>query len=739
MSAFDPDEPAAASHRNIVAHLSGPLAAGAVDHPIAIGADARALLAWRPREPLLVAALRRDLGDETLTLTVTVSPDGVGARSLASLTWDRWSERGSFLLLAPASDPLFQSPLPVTLGLALTAAGVALAPNAVAGAVELRLVEGVLGRTVFLLGAEKQRIRRAARELTAMRSLATARDEALDRTGEELGVPRFAESMAWDGSEIVTTRAREDDASYRRRLGIYRPFLVPNRRRALGLLRDAGLAAIDLVEADNPFAVAVRLVSVAPSLAAAKAQKRDFFAHLRRTRLLEPAAAVPAARFLPKARRAREDALRQRLAGDLKFDAQTHIAPALALALDRLARCVRALGVHDALRVRRGQDAAGGSRYELGIGVDWADFADATKQALYLAASGRVNVADAEVGALLAEMKPTPVATDPDCRWLMHPCGLATVHRIDQDWLYVSAMPALGLTISGVADTPGPHPVDLDAHLAGPLDSGLNVVLARALTQARAATAGAWSELGDHATQVAAWQSAVNPSPGVAQSFRDLALPVVTQPQFGVALAKLPPQLVTTLVVSGLSQTQRGELVAALRDAGMVAAVPLGYASGDVHLVVSVIGLPQIGSNLGARRATGFRWYAVPITGPGGSIGALGSRTRFLPAGHGLTAIVCIAYARIGLTDPYEVRAEAPAGVQLDLAQYEYLMNVLDHLHPLGVEVNTWSIRQAHVDLDGDGVAEPLGPSRARTFRPFRRPRHVGAAAVTLEPGSEQE
>jgi len=35
-------------------------------------------------------------------------------------------------------------------------------------------------------------------------------------------------------------------------------------------------------------------------------------------------------------------------------------------------------------------------------------------------------------------------------------------------------------------------------------------------------------------------------------------------------------------------------------------------------------------------------------------------------------------------------------------------MNVLDHTYPIGVEVNTFSIRTNHVDLDEDGADDAV-------------------------------
>jgi hypothetical protein len=76
---------------------------------------------------------------------------------------------------------------------------------------------------------------------------------------------------------------------------------------------------------------------------------------------------------------------------------------------------------------------------------------------------------------------------------------------------------------------------------------------------------------------------------------------------------------------------------------------------------------------------------------------------------------------------------ELPEHARLNLLQYEFLMNVLQHAHPVGVEVNTFSIRQRHVDLDEDGTAEPLPPSTFRTFRQFRRTRSRGEAGVRID------
>jgi len=91
-----------------------------------------------------------------------------------------------------------------------------------------------------------------------------------------------------------------------------------------------------------------------------------------------------------------------------------------------------------------------------------------------------------------------------------------------------------------------------------------------------------------------------------------------------------------------------------------------------------------------------------------------------------------VGYARRSGTEPYEFRVELPAGALLTFEQYEWLMNLLGHAYPAGVRVNTWSIRQQHVDLKIDQTTAPLDPTISRTFRAFRRIRQRGLSSVTL-------
>ena len=173
----------------------------------------------------------------------------------------------------------------------------------------------------YLLGAEKQRLRRLARELTAMRRLEQARDNALDRAGAEFGVPRFADTLAFRGGEIITETRREPDADYRRRLRLYRPWLLPTRGRILDLLNGPGepttpnagpladlgvTARFSVVEEDNDFAVAIAIVG-----AEDPAYRAGFFDFVRAVHLILPrddaaSNAVHDARLQPPSLRARD-------------------------------------------------------------------------------------------------------------------------------------------------------------------------------------------------------------------------------------------------------------------------------------------------------------------------------------------------------------------------------------------------------------------------------------------------
>lgn len=1053
---LDPDIFRGAAYRNMVEHLSGPLTAGAEDNEVPIDATGKAAV-WEARHPLLVASLREPL--DTVGSELTAALPGPADQKLE---FAPYTEAGAFLpVYVPPVDPDTHVAQAFTVSVALTQGGVAVKAADVAGLVELRLIEGLFGRMLFLLSSEKARLRREGRTIGAMRYVARARDDALDRTGAELGIPRFIGSHQSGG---LTVLDREDDAGYRTRLGPYKPWFRSTRQRVLdtlngpgkdtdpnaGALHDLGFAQrFTVEERDNPFAVAVMLVA-----SGTDADRRtNFLAFVRTAHLIWPLTdsasnKAHSSRFLPDGRAANEADLRKGLRTLFTFTgdaaATPAVAPMLAGALIRAARCRAALGIATPWNLTRAQKNDGGSRYELGLGVNVVPFAAADLKAM--AAALPNAQADPETRALLDTMTPQPAAQDPNGAWLLGPCGLRTSFLIDPGTLYLSHLPIFGLTIDGASPIPaagwaivvpgyfgssrtsgdlllydrstgdgeflglgdgvapittahgwrtswthivggrfggstpltdllfyerssgtvefysttaqgainflgtdktgtswsaiapcelgrprsglfcydrtqgtaqffttdgqghltpiggpltglrrgwtdvvagnfggreivdlffydsesgdgqlcstdgfgGLHPYtdvewddgwthvvagtftgsDTDglvfydtehgvlalyslgaggtltrvarhtnvrpgwthlaagnhgeeyselfaydrktgqaawyltdgagtfvarrlqhgwrqtapqtfgAHYASQSDPASNVVLAQGVT----ATATAWTGAGNAAFTVRTsatapaqkdrWAQAI--APGAAGTvFAAAELPNVADPTIAVAqLNALPGELINTLelpaalaaqIVGGAAAATAPlkTLTSMLRANGISSALPLVLNGGAVVLVVGVIGLPASGINLSDQPSSGFRWYEVPIDGYGGVIQPVGAQTTLLPKGEGLSALVAVGYARVGLTDPYEYRPELADGVVLSPPQYELLMNLLELATPVGVRVNTYSIREQHVDLDGDGQPDALDPAVSRTYRKFRRRRHLGEFGVT--------
>ncbi len=1066
---LDPNPLRAGSHRNMIEHLTAPFAAGALESEVAINASGVAAVADPTREPLLVVAPRAPLDRETLRLRATL-PDG----TVVDFLYSPYTEAGSFL-------PVYRPPASLTTGMAapfsvkleLFARQPGQAEAAVPAAdraarLEARLIQGNMGRLVYLLGHEKQRLRREGRELAAMRLLSRARDLALDRFGADLAVPRLMDRIAFKSGAVVTETERESDADYRRRLRVYHELLQATPVRVLellngksstgansGALGELGFAGrLSLVEEDDPFAVGIKLVQAGDT-----PYRDNFLAFIRKTFLLWPktgasADGVHSARFLPPNRVKRDDDLRKGVRDHFSFQGSAAndpaMAPMLAMALIRAARCRKALGLTTKWPLTLAQSNTDGSRYELGLGADIEPFSSADLAAI----AAKVPTAaptDPEVKAMIASMKPpTTLGVDPEGRWFFEACGLRTAHRVDAGRLFVSHLPIFGTVVSGPTQVPqagwtevlpvggwganailwydraagearfaqtdsygniitpttlagvrttwsaivpgqftnderanvalydraagdlvfaavdntgfqvlksyngtwgntwthvaplwlpqlGWHTgllfydktngvietytvtegqatkvetltgvskgwtkivpyvleggasqvlfydpakgeadifgadeqgklvqldsfsglrktwteivpglwggsllmeflfydrtngdveictmgeagfdvlnqipdfgswslirpgrfsstgqyTDLllydrisgrgdlmegtgddeltlmhrysdwqrgtanafDAVLEAPGIPNSNVVLTTGLTDAATAWGGpAWTVLtpaqGSAARATADLRPATDPA---LATFAAVKLPLVQRqgpnpalPGVLTALDNLPPDLIATLrlapaqaaqIVAGNAAAvgQLQTLLELLRVRRIGAAMPFVTAGGDVLLVVGVTGLPGIGLNLDDRVATGFRWYAVPIKGEGGSLKRVGSKTEYLPAGEGLVALVALGYARQRLTDPYEFRVDLPAGSFLDIRQYEFLMNVLEYACPAGVRVNTFDLRHGGVDLDGSGQPDPLGTTVSRTYRAFRRRRHRGETSVAVE------
>jgi hypothetical protein len=1068
-AALDPDLFGSASHRNMATHLTAPFATGAVESPVPIAATGAAAVDFVSREPLLLCALRADLAEAALAVEATL-PDG----TTTALEFAPWTERGAALPLyrPPTESGGFSDPFDLKLGklreIAPNRAATAL-PNAeIAERLELELVEGILGRLIYATSAEKQRLRRLGRELSAMRRLRSARDDALDRLGAELGVPRLADDLAFRGGHVVTDVRREPDEEYRRRLAIYRPWLLRTRANVLGLLKGID-DRLSVAERDNPFALAVHVVG-----AEEPATRDNFLEFVRRVHLIWPhptADPVHAARFEPEERRQQVEAMRANLRDGFSIvtsGPSSAFAPMLASSLARVSRCRKHLRATTKWPVNRAQDGAAGSRYELGLGADLQPLPAAELDRLAQEHAGGRPAADPEVQALLDAMTPRSAADDPAGRWLLEPCGLRTVHRVDANNIYVSHLPAFGLAITGPAQVkptgwtqivpgsfaagspftgllfyeratgtgafhatdgrggitpltehtnwrttwtrivpgefggqrgatdlllyerptgtaeiwttdgaggialvrqhtdwrrtwtqivtgrfaarPATSPIvleppgaprrsdvllydraagEIELHAVDPLgatvllgrhgdarrtwshivpgdfvtdsgftdlafydraagllelwttdgagglsllrrhahfgrgwthvvagrfggrrgsdlmfydrasgragfyrveddggvtpqrehglgrawsqvvagnfggdasadlllysrsagtaelhlgdgawglvplrrhagwrrssatpfearyhapgDPGTNVVLATGLGAADAEWRGqphngpAWTVL-NRAQTVEAWRTAA-PRPGNDPALgvlRAAGLPALADPrtlveqlerlpeELVVAIRLAPAQAQTILAGDAAASRKLHDLVGVLRAHHVASVLPLLASQDNVVLLLGAIGLPEAGTNLQDRRSTGFRWYALPLDGGAAEVTSTGSRALFAPSEAGVYVLAVVGYARTGDTDPYEFRVELPEGALLDLRSYELLMNMLDHVHPAGVEVNTYSIRKEHVDLDGDGAADPLSPAVARTYRAFRRRRHRGEVGVTL-------
>ena len=759
-----PDPVRSAAHQSMFAHLSGPFAAGAVETPLVIDAAGEARVDWRARLPLLLISPRVAVGAERLDCTVRITQSSGEIVEPVVVRFAPYTEPGASVLVYRPGATSMEGDLATPFQVRLDA-GTGGDAASLRDRFELRVVEGNLARLLYVIGSEKMRLRRQASELYAMRRIAEARDDALDRLGAELGVPRFDARLTWDQTLRTPTivRQREADAPFRSRLGIYRPFLRASRRAVENALNGPGAGdnagfpsrvgvrdRLTIAEPDSDLLAAVRLVS-GPD----EAPRTAFLAHLRQAVLLEPGVDVPATRLLPSAVRAEENALRARLTLALEFPANAHIAPLLARALDRVAECRRALGITRRWRVLRTQEDNGGSRYELGLGVDVEQLPPAELDVLVASHVAGSVAADtpAAIRALLAQMQPRAANEDPHGRWLLAPCGLSTVHPLDASKTYVSHLALHGLII-GKNAAAATDTLFLDARLNAPFDSGpdARVVLALADADAERAAAGIapWTLL-TGAQERAAWGLAVPPADALVQSMEDAHIHMdrdaTAVNRATSALQLLPSELIATLQLdaafaallithdASAAQSLLTSIIA-FQNAGFLSVLPLFTSDNRVLLVVAVTTLPGSATLLTGRSKNSFRWYLMPIDGEHGALErGIGSRNAWSP-GNGVAAVVAVVAGKRGSTDPrervepLELRVSLPDGALVNLEQYEFLMNLLDRVRPLGVIVDTRGIR-GRIDADGNGEAERLSPTLSRTFRPYQQARRIGASGRT--------
>jgi len=154
-----------------------------------------------------------------------------------------------------------------------------------------------------------------------------------------------------------------------------------------------------------------------------------------------------------------------------------------------------------------------------------------------------------------------------------------------------------------------------------------------------------------------------------------------------------------------------------------------------VLLVVGAQALPGA-TTLSRTERLAFHWHVVPLTGEAGVLrDKQGSRNVYAPSGPGpsLVALVAVTLSRRDREDPrnrippYAARIDLPPGDLMDLATYERVMNVLERVVPVGVVLDTRSLRERHVDPEQVRHAVPL-TSRARNFRTFQLDHRPGVA-----------
>jgi hypothetical protein len=758
---------------------------GHLDVPLTVG---RLTTEGPHHQPVLLVKLRRPLVDEAIVVAGEAGGDPTGAPAVFA----PWSADGSLLLLL---RPELVEGATGTGGLdvAVTVTRVT-GPGAFAtvpslddpGAEELDadeaadviagvVLEGLLGRVLYLADLEKQRIDRLGRELRTVRHLPLARAAALDALGADLGVSRRGDPPATLGGPPV----REDDDSYRSRIAIFRSWRLPTPGGLSMALNgpggpgdpNAGLPSrfgvtdrFEVSDERDRLSLALKLVHRGAFGAQLRAGLHE---RLRAVHLVDLDAAPPAG--LPAARAARWAADRATLGAGLTRaggDDTRYLAPRLAAALARAARVVERLGDGAGFELLRAHVTDPDGHHELGQAVTLTPIEPGRLDALATAADALDpdDVGDdPQATALAAGLRPRSSVDDPAGAWLFEACGFPTVHPTDLG-LLLSVQPTFGQEIDG------PDAITTTeewfARYHPPGTAGIHVRAAAALAEVPAAftAAGLPAAPGslDPTDRQAALDAVTTQAAGDRPALLDAAVaaglvasdaPRTATDVVGVMNLDqivVLPYAQADLVAVGDSAAVRDRLAAiagALGGAGFPSVRGLWDQAGTRLLVLaSVSVLPGSGLQGGTAPPVAYRWQVVPVGGEGTYGGSpvapvtltrsVGGRVQGRPAAEGLGVIASIGWSRTGLADPYEVKVGLPAEAVLDLDQYGYVMNLLDSLYPIGVMVDTFDIRRRHVDADGDGDPEWLSSRVARTYLEYRRRRAAWGGAGRPERGA---
>ncbi len=324
--------------------------------------------------------------------------------------------------------------------------------------------------------------------------------------------------------------------------------------------------------------------------------------------------------------------------------------------------------------------------------------------------------------------------------------GLGTGRNVLVDEAWARAAPGLAAAGGGAGGGAAAAPAALDP-------AALDVLLASIASAAPAVPAALQPLVADGLMPATASDFAAR----VREAYdADLLLGVVVAPG-GAGLAADDPAAVAgrdALVAD----------VAALSAAGFQSVRVLPHPDGSSALLLASVSLlPGGSSGPGEPAPAMYRWYVAPFPppSPGSSLlellddlsqdddwsfrlggprlrrpsrwtpaplavrRGIGGQADLVATRPGIALVVCVAYMRRGLADPYEVRVELPDSTVLDLNQYAYLMNLLEELCPLGIEINTFDIRRNHVSPDG-GPPQFLSGAVSRGYTRYRRRRPVG-------------
>jgi hypothetical protein len=735
------DSAGAASLAAAAGELIAPLAPAATPEPlpwVAAAQRARVEVDTTSRYPLLLVTLLADLELDAVVVSPTLRSGGAAAAQPAA-RFAPWTQAGSAVVAAV--PPVDDAGTAVPFRLECTATRITpdgaetpLAAATLRETVRVDLVQGLLGRLLAVIMAEKPRLRGQARELRAMRTLAVAARNALDRTGFDLRCPRFADELVWDPERRTpSTRpldppgALEDDASYRARLQVLRgvrlaspPWIDsvvngpgPPENPGSGWMAAVGFTdRIAIDESSNALLLAFRLV--APGSPDGRERLLDA---IRRVHLVWPAAseagdAAHLGRMVTPTVRDRTVAARAALA-NWSAPPDQPVAPSLATALRVLDERCQRLGARPWPELLAGQRDAGGSRFELGFGGLLAAPDPAQLDAAVAAAAGDPGLA------------PRPRDADPVGAWLLSACGLRTAEQDPDGSVFISTVPMGPLVVDVEPSPEDPIPLTMAARLPTAADPSHDAPMAEVV--ARVAQADLAPEPAPQ--DVLAAMQPTEALPGLDVVLAAVGLPVVDQvdrfvarmggiPARDYAIFDLGPRRTSAALADPVTLA---ELLDVAQRADASSAVAIVTSGGTLALILSVVGLPLAGSNLAARHTVFYRWEARGLAGTAVEVAPRrGPAVRVRSPGVGISLVSCLVHLRSGANDPYEWRPALPPGSLLTLRQYEHLMNIVELVTPVGVRADTWTIRHHHVDVDGSGVPVPLPPSAARTYRHYR-------------------